>query len=162
MSSRVPIGSLGYRKYSSDDSRPLLTTRLRGFLIIFELIQLIKLAMVSVRRLIFSHTPREIREMTKPAYFEYSIVIVNLLWVCAVGLIYAPLAPLVTIGATLAFWFSSVVYKYQLLYVYISRAESGGRMWNVYVNRLIACAVLMQLLMVLSKSTEYVSSPADR
>jgi hypothetical protein len=89
--------------------------------------------------------------MTKPAYFEYSIVIVNLLWVCAVGLIYAPLAPLVTIGATLAFWFSSVVYKYQLLYVYISRAESGGRMWNVYVNRLIACAVLMQLLMVLSK-----------
>jgi hypothetical protein len=51
--------------------------------------------------------------------------------VCAVGLIYAPLAPLVTIGATLAFWFSSVVYKYQLLYVYISRAESGGRMWNV-------------------------------
>jgi hypothetical protein len=124
---------------------------LRGFLIIFELIQLIKLAMVSVRRLVFNHTPREIREMTKPAYFEYSIVIVNLLWVCAVGLIYAPLAPLVTIGATLAFWFSSVVYKYQLLYVYISRAESGGRMWNVYVNRLIACAVLMQLLMVLSK-----------
>lgn len=48
-------------------------TRLRGFLIIFELIQLIKLAMVSLRRLMFSHTPREIREMTKPAYFEYSI-----------------------------------------------------------------------------------------
>lgn len=80
-----------------------------------------------------------------------NVVVVNMLWVCAVGLIYAPLAPLVTIGATLAFWFSSVVYKYQLLYVYVSRAESGGRMWNVYVNRLIACAVLMQLLMVLSK-----------
>lgn len=41
-------------------------------------------------------------------------------------------------------------YKYQLLYVYISRAESGGRMWNVYVNRLLACCVLMQLLMILS------------
>jgi hypothetical protein len=150
MFSRVLIGLLGCRKFfitlivDADVS-------LRGFLIIFELIQLIKLAMVSVRRLVFNHTPREIREMTKPAYFEYSIVIVNLLWVCAVGLIYAPLAPLVTIGATLAFWFSSVVYKYQLLYVYISRAESGGRMWNVYVNRLIACAVLMQLLMVLSE-----------
>ncbi len=80
-------------------------------------------------------------------------------------MIYAPLAPLVAIGACLVFWFSSVVvrnpspvlrglthaqYKYQLLYVYISRAESGGRMWNVYVNRLLACCVLMQLLMILS------------
>ncbi len=43
-------------------------------------------------------------------------------------------------------------YKYQLLYVYVSRAESGGRMWNVYCNRLIACCILMQLLMILSES----------
>ena len=93
-------------------------------------------------------------------------VSVNLLFVCAVGLIYAPLAPLVAIGAAAVFWFSSVVvsalvqqsgftlirqYKYQLLYVYVSRAESGGRMWNVYCNRLISCAFLMQLLMVLSE-----------
>lgn len=49
-------------------------------------------------------------------------------------------------------------YKYQLLYVYVSRAESGGRMWNVYVNRLIGCAFLMQLLMVLSKPN---SAPSD-
>ncbi|OCF35877.1 hypothetical protein I316_02370 [Kwoniella heveanensis BCC8398] len=123
---------------------------LRGFLVIFELIQLIKLAMVSLRRFMFSHTPRSIRDMTKPGYFEYAIIICNLLMVSAVGLIYAPLAPLVTIGACLVFWFSSVVYKYQLLYVYISRAESGGRMWNVYCNRLLACCVLMQLLMVLT------------
>nr|XP_019007829.1 uncharacterized protein I206_07463 [Kwoniella pini CBS 10737]OCF46610.1 hypothetical protein I206_07463 [Kwoniella pini CBS 10737] len=123
---------------------------LRGFLVIFELIQLIKLALVSLRRFMFSHTPRDIRELTKPGYFEYAIVVVNLLFVCAVGMIYAPLAPLVAIGATFVFWFSSVVYKYQLLYVYISRAESGGRMWNVYVNRLLACCVLMQLLMVLT------------
>ncbi|WVQ95300.1 hypothetical protein IAU59_002395 [Kwoniella sp. CBS 9459] len=123
---------------------------LRGFLVIFELIQLIKLAMVSLRRFMFSHTPRSIRDMTKPGYFEYAIIICNLLMVSAVGLIYAPLAPLVTIGACFVFWFSSVVYKYQLLYVYISRAESGGRMWNVYCNRLLACCVLMQLLMVLT------------
>lgn len=101
------------------------TIRLRGFLIIFELIQLIKLAMVSVRRFVFSHTPRDVREMTKPGYFEYPIgelhqwrssapadsapVIVNLLYVAAIGLIYAPLAPLVAMGACSVFWFSSIV-----------------------------------------------------
>jgi hypothetical protein len=51
----------------------LVPHRLRGFLVIFELIQLVKLAMVSLRRVMFSHTPRDIREMTKPGYFEYAI-----------------------------------------------------------------------------------------
>ncbi|TXT12955.1 hypothetical protein VHUM_01356 [Vanrija humicola] len=121
---------------------------LRGFLVFFELIQLFKLALVSIRRFMFSYTPRDIRELTKPPYFEYPVVAVNLLFVATVGLVYAPIAPMVPIGAMIVFWFSSVVYKYQLLYVYISRAESGGRMWNVYVNRLIINCLLMQLLMV--------------
>lgn len=93
---------------------------LRGFLVFFELIQLIKLALVSLRRVMFRHTPREVRDMTKPSYFDYPvgelsrrmelmIVSVNMLFVCAVGLIYAPLAPLVAIGAAAVFWFSSIV-----------------------------------------------------
>lgn len=124
---------------------------LRGFLVFFELIQLFKLALVSIRRFMFSYTPRDIRELTKPPYFEYPVVAVNLLFVATVALVYAPIAPMVPIGALIVFWFSTVVYKYQLLYVYVSRAESGGRMWNVYVNRLIINCLLMQLLMVLSE-----------
>ena len=46
---------------------------LRGFLVIFELVQLIKLALVSIRRYMFSHTPRDIRDMTKPEYFDYPV-----------------------------------------------------------------------------------------
>ncbi|KAL1412499.1 hypothetical protein Q8F55_000244 [Vanrija albida] len=123
---------------------------LRGFLVFFELIQLFKLALVSIRRFMFSYTPRDIRELTKPPFFEYPVVAVNLLFVATVALVYAPIAPMVPIGALIVFWFSTVVYKYQLLYVYVSRAESGGRMWNVYVNRLIVNCILMQLLMVLT------------
>ena len=137
--------------YVSQSTYWLTWLPLRGFLVIFELIQLIKLAMVSIRRFMFSYTPRDIREMTKPGYFDYPVVTVNLLFVATVGLIYAPLAPIVVMGATAVFWFSALVYKYQLLYVYVSRAESGGRMWNVYCNRLIAACILMQLLMILSE-----------
>lgn len=36
-------------------------------------------------------------------------MVVNLLFITAVGLIYAPLAPLVAMGACCVFWFSSVV-----------------------------------------------------
>ncbi|BEJ11918.1 hypothetical protein CspHIS471_0203780 [Cutaneotrichosporon sp. HIS471] len=138
------------RAYVSFSNYWLTWLPLRGFLLFFELIQLIKLAMVSWRRVMFTYTPRDIRDITKPPSFEYSIVVVNLLFIAAVGLVYAPLAPLVAIGALFAFVFSLMVYKYQLLYVYITKAESGGRMWNVYVNRLYVGVILMQLLMVLT------------
>lgn len=95
----------------------------------------------------FSHTPRDIREMTKPPYFEYAIgeswnerkkkgigliayglaflVIVNLLFITAVGLIYAPLAPLVAMGACCVFWFSSVVVRAFLEKKKGVRADNG-------------------------------------
>lgn len=43
-----------------------------------------------------------------------------------VGLVFAPLAPLVSLAAAVVFWIGSYVYKYQLMYVYVTRVESGG------------------------------------
>ncbi len=44
----------------------------------------------------------------------------------AVGLVFAPLAPLVALAAAIVFWISSWVYKYQLMFVFVSKVESGG------------------------------------
>ena len=44
----------------------------------------------------------------------------------AVALVFAPLAPLVVLAGALVFWMSSWVYKYQLMFVYTSKVESGG------------------------------------
>lgn len=44
----------------------------------------------------------------------------------AVGLVFAPLAPLVAVAAAVVFWVSSWVYKYQLMFVFVSKVESGG------------------------------------
>jgi hypothetical protein len=85
-----------------------------------------------------------------------------------VGIVFAPLAPLVAAATAIVFWISSWVYKYQLMFVFVSRVETGGvssnnllplsltlqqRIWNVVINRVLASAVLMQLLLVLSTST---------
>ena len=43
-----------------------------------------------------------------------------------VGLVFAPLAPLVVVAAAVVFWVSSWVYKYQLMFVFVSRVETGG------------------------------------
>ncbi len=44
----------------------------------------------------------------------------------SVGLIFAPLAPLVPLAAAIVFWMSSFVYKYQLMFVFVSKVETGG------------------------------------
>ena len=44
----------------------------------------------------------------------------------AVGLVFAPLAPLVAVAAAVVLWIFSWVYKYQLMFVFISKVESGG------------------------------------
>jgi hypothetical protein len=44
----------------------------------------------------------------------------------AVGLVFAPLAPLVAVAAAVVLWIFSWVYKYQLMFVFTSKVESGG------------------------------------
>lgn len=90
-----------------------------------------------------------------------------------VALVFAPLAPLVSLAGAIVFWISSWVYKYQLMFVYITRVETGGvgievihrklpadstlyqRLWNLIVNRLLVSVILMQMLMILSGSEFY-------
>jgi len=118
-----------------------------------------------IKTRLFGRTPRDIREWTQPPDFEYAIYYSNILFMVAVGLVFAPLAPLVAAAAAVVFFISSFVYKYQLMFVYVSKVESGGRLWNVVVNRLLWTVVYMQALMVLTvglqegwKSFQWVST----
>jgi hypothetical protein len=57
----------------------------------------------------------------------------------AVGLVFAPLAPLVAVAAAIVLWIFSWAYKYQLMFVFISKVESGG------VSRFVLNVKLMSL-----------------
>ncbi|KAG8768164.1 hypothetical protein FRC12_005735, partial [Ceratobasidium sp. 428] len=123
---------------------------LRGFLAVFDLAQVVSLVLVFIKTHLFGRTPRDIREWTKPPEFDFAVYFSNILFMAAVGLVYAPLAPLVPLAAAIVFWMSSVVYKYQLMFVFVSKVESGGRLWNVVMNRMLASVILMNLLMTLT------------
>ncbi|KAF8520851.1 DUF221-domain-containing protein [Gautieria morchelliformis] len=136
--------------YINQSSYWLTFFPLRGFLAVFDLAQIINLVWIYFRKWVFGRTPRDIREWTQPPDFEYAVYYVNMLFMAAVGLIFAPLAPLVAAMACIVFWISSLVYKYQLMFVFVTHVESGGRLWNVVVNRLLVSVVLMQCLMTLT------------
>lgn len=122
----------------------------RGFLAIFDLAQIINLVIITIKKNLFGRTPREIREWTQPPEFEYGVYYSNMLFMSTVAIVFAPLAPLVPVAGAVVFWVSSWVYKYQLMFVFVSRVETGGRLWNVVINRLLVGIILMQALMCLT------------
>ncbi|EJT96751.1 DUF221-domain-containing protein [Dacryopinax primogenitus] len=136
--------------YVSQSNYWLTWYPLRGFLVVFDLAQLINLIYIFIRTHLFGRTPRDIRDWTKPPSFDYAIYSSAILFMATVALLYAPLAPLVPVMATVVFWISSFIYKYQLMFVFTTKIESGGRMWNVVINRLLMATVFMQLLMALT------------
>lgn len=139
-----------HKTYINQASYWLTFFPLRGFLVIFDLAQIINLIWLSFKTHVMGRTPRDIRDWTQPPMFPYAVYYSNILFMAAVGLVFAPLAPLVAVAACIVFWLGSVVYKYQLMFVYVSRVESGGRLWNVVINRLLFCVLLMQSLMILT------------
>jgi hypothetical protein len=141
--------------YINQSSYWLTYFPLRGFLVVFDLAQIVNLLWISIKTRLFGRTPRDIREWTQPPEFHYAIYYSNMLFMAAVGLVFAPLAPLVALAAAVVFWMSSWVYKYQLMFVYITKVETGGRLWNVVINRLMFIVVLMQALMVLTIGLQY-------
>lgn len=149
------LPALVHRTYINQASYWLTYYPLRGFLVVFDLAQIINLVWLSFKTRVFGRTPRDIREWTQPPEFQYAIYYSNVLFMGAVGLVFAPLAPLVVVAAAVVFWIGSVVYKYQLMFVFVSKVESGGRLWNVAINRLLFSVILMQLLMVLTIGLAY-------
>jgi len=100
--------------------------------------------------------------------YMFALINPHQLFMGAVGLVFSPLAPLVSLVAAIVFWISSFVYKYQLMYVFVTRVESGGvsivlkicwqltyvvnlqRAWNVVLNRVFFSVLFMQVIMVFS------------
>ncbi|GAA5905515.1 hypothetical protein JCM6882_004773 [Rhodosporidiobolus microsporus] len=123
---------------------------LRGASACFDLAQLVSLVFVWFRARAFGRTPREIREWTKPPVFDFPVYLSNHLLIVCVALVYAPIAPLVGLFGAVVFGVSYYVYKYQLLYVSVTRSETGGRLWNVAINRVLMGLILMHIFMAIS------------
>ncbi|WFD27734.1 hypothetical protein MNAN1_002739 [Malassezia nana] len=122
---------------------------LRGYLLLFELAQIQRLLFLLINRYFLPHTPRDIWEFKKPQLFSYWMVYADLLLLSAIGLIYAPLAPIVTAFAAGVFALAYFVYKNQLYYVSVTKSETGGRLWSVVVKCLLTLLACMQIILAL-------------
>jgi len=96
-----------------------------------------------------SPTPRELIELTAPPPFDYASYYNYFLFYATVALCYAPVQPLVLPAAALYFCIDVVLRKYLLLYVFVTKTESGGMFWRVLFNRFVFGAMLADLVVFL-------------
>jgi calcium permeable stress-gated cation channel len=124
-----------------------------------DLSQVVRLTWGSISRRFLSPTPRELIELTAPQPFEYAGYYNYFLFYSAVALALGPLQPLALAITGLYFWMDSFSKKYMLLYIFITKYESGGMFWRSLFNRVLICAILgnvVTALLVVSKGDSYI------
>ncbi|KAI1816476.1 DUF221-domain-containing protein [Poronia punctata] len=97
-----------------------------------------------------SPTPREMIELTAPPTFDYASYYNYFLFYSTVALCFGCLQPLVLPAAALYFSIDVWLKKYLLLYIFVTKNESGGMFWRVVYNRLVFGTILSNLVIFLA------------
>jgi hypothetical protein len=93
------------------------------------IIQAAPFFMKYIKKRFFAKTPRDFDSLNEPEEFQYLEIYGFLLTVFMLSMAYALVAPLIIVFAAVSFCLAYVVFKYQLMYVFESKLESGGAWW---------------------------------
>lgn len=115
-----------------------------------DLSQIWTLIYASFLKKFSSPTPRELIELTAPPPFEYASYYNYFLFYSTVTLCFAGIQPLVLLATGVYFTIDSYLKKYLILYVFVTKTESGGVFWRVLFNRFIFGAILANFFVLLT------------
>ena len=114
-----------------------------------DLAQLWQLTYVWFARRFLSPTPRQSIEWTAPPAFDYASYYNYFLFYATVALCYATLQPIVLVVTALYFSIDAFLKKYLLMYVFITKTESGGQFWVTMFNRMIFATILSNVVIAI-------------
>ncbi|KAJ5429755.1 hypothetical protein N7491_006771 [Penicillium cf. griseofulvum] len=114
-----------------------------------DLVQLVTMIWVWFAKTFLSPTPRQAIEWTAPPPFDYASYYNYFLFYATVAFCFATLQPIVLPVTALYFGVDALLKKYLLMYVFITKNESGGAFWRVLFNRLIFATILANVIIAL-------------
>lgn len=114
-----------------------------------DLAQVISLTWNWFARTFMSPTPRQTIEWTAPQNFDYAVYHNYFLFYATVALCFATLQPLVLPITAIYFGIDYWLKKYLLLYVFVTKNESGGLYWRMLFNRFVFATILANIVMAL-------------
>lgn len=97
-----------------------------------------------------SPTPRNLIELTAPPAFDYASYYNYFLFYSTVTLCFATLQPLAIPACALYFAVDVYLKKYLLLYIFITKTESGGMFWRMFFNRMVFATIMSNLIVFLA------------
>ncbi|KAI9813727.1 MAG: Transmembrane protein 63C [Thelocarpon impressellum] len=125
-----------------------------------DLSQVVNLFWIWFAKTFMAPTPRQRYEWTRPPPFDYASYYNYFLFYATVTLCFATLQPLVLPVTALYFTLDSVLKKYLLMYVFVTKNESGGQFWRVAFNRLVFACILANVAIALVAYTrEFTTYP---
>lgn len=98
---------------------------------VIDLAQVVSLVGKSFAVRFMSPTPRERIEWTAPPTFDYATYYNLFLYYITIALCFSTIQPLVLPITFVYFLFDSFLKKYILMYIFITKNESGGTFWRV-------------------------------
>ena len=111
-----------------------------------DIAQLWPLIVMWFERTFMSPTPRQNIEWTAPQPFTYASYYNYFLFYATIALCFSTLQPLVLLVTALYFSFDAILKKYLLMYVFITKNESGGVFWKTLFNRLVFATILSDVV----------------
>ena len=114
-----------------------------------DLAQVLTLVWTWFARTFLSPTPRQTIEWTAPQNFDYAVYHNYFLFYATVALCFATLQPLVLPVTALYFTIDFWLKKYLLLYVFVTKNESGGQYWRMLFNRFVFAAIMANIVTAL-------------
>ncbi|KAL3477585.1 hypothetical protein BJX99DRAFT_226194 [Aspergillus californicus] len=114
-----------------------------------DLAQLVNLFWVWFAKTFLAPTPRQTIEWTAPPPFDYASYYNYFLYYATVAVCFATLQPIVLPVTALYFGLDAMMKKYMLMYIFVTKNESGGQFWRVLFNRMVFAAILSNVVIAL-------------
>ena len=114
-----------------------------------DLAQVLNLTWGWFNRKFMSPTPRQTIEWTAPPAMDYAVYYNYFLFYATVALCFVTIQPLVIPVTAFYFAVDYWLKKYLLLYVLITKTESGGQYWRILFNRIIFATIFADVIIAI-------------
>ncbi|EKG16943.1 protein of unknown function DUF221 [Macrophomina phaseolina MS6] len=125
----------------------------------WDMAQLAKLTRMMMQLKLLHTTPRAKWEITQCEPFGHAADSIALIGYFTLALVFAPFMPLILPAATIAFTAELISKRYQLLYVWVTKNETGGGLWPLVFDRVLFAAFLNNFaigVFVMAKGDSYI------
>ncbi|XP_044486613.1 CSC1-like protein At4g02900 isoform X3 [Mangifera indica] len=119
-----------------------------------EILRLVPLVIFHLRNFFLVKTAQDRDEAMDPGYFRLALCEPRVQFYFLLGLVYAVIAPILIPFIIVFFVFSYLVFRHQVINVYVQLYESGAAFWPDVHRRLIVNLIISQLLLMGLLSTK--------